>query len=69
VTHIIGSYVASIVVRVTYGYDFESSNDPRKLLADKVNADSTEGGNAGATIVDFLPICEQPWCYPENVTM
>ena len=42
----------------TYGYEFESDDDPRKDMVERVERMVNEGGVIGGTLVDFIPVCE-----------
>jgi hypothetical protein len=42
----------------TYGYEFESEDDPRRGMVERAARMSVEAGAAGATVVDFVPFRE-----------
>lgn len=51
-------YVSSIIVMATYGYEFESDDDPRRAMIERVVKMTVEAGATGTALVDFMPFCE-----------
>jgi hypothetical protein len=45
----------------TYGYEFESEDDPKRAMVERAVRMTNEGGAPGATLVDIIPFCEH--CY------
>jgi hypothetical protein len=42
----------------TYGYEFESDDDPRRAMIERVVKMTVEAGATGTALVDFMPFCE-----------
>ena len=53
-------FTAGTLLMATYGHEVTSEDDFITKIAVDAAALFIEGGTPGATIVDFLPFCEQP---------
>ncbi|KAJ7293480.1 cytochrome P450, partial [Mycena rebaudengoi] len=52
----IRQHAGSAILRVVYGYEIQSENDPYVALADEAMKGLTQAVNAGSFLVDFIPV-------------
>ena len=52
------SATAGVILKITYGYDVQGSNDPLVNIAEAAVRGFSQATVPGAWLVDILPICE-----------
>lgn len=52
------SATGGVILKITYGYDVQDSNDPLVDIAEGAIMGFSQASTPGAWLVDIIPICE-----------
>ena len=52
------SATGGVILKITYGYDVQDSNDPLVNIAEAAVRGFSDASVPGAWLVDILPLCE-----------